>query len=144
MLVDIVHSVRQNIRVICPSPLFIHDFRRCVPVASRTRWDASVTYREGTWRGSSEHKESERICGFSSVPLLLFVFADSIVEMRSTFAVLASSVLPVAFAATYGLVDNHVGADFLSTFTHEAISDPTHGRVWVFDSLVVAFRRAHA
>ena len=88
-----------------------------------------MTYLEGLGGGPSEHKESEWACGISSAPLLLLVLAGSVVEMRSTFAVLASSVLPVAFAATYGLVDNHVGTDFLSTFTHEAISDPTHGRV---------------
>lgn len=32
-------------------------------------------------------------------------------------------------AATYHLSDNIVGTDFLDEFTHEAISDPTHGRV---------------
>lgn len=31
--------------------------------------------------------------------------------------------------ATYHLSDNIVGTDFLNEFTHEAISDPTHGRV---------------
>nr|2CL2_A Chain A, PUTATIVE LAMINARINASE [Phanerodontia chrysosporium]2W39_A Chain A, PUTATIVE LAMINARINASE [Phanerodontia chrysosporium]2W52_A Chain A, PUTATIVE LAMINARINASE [Phanerodontia chrysosporium] len=31
--------------------------------------------------------------------------------------------------ATYHLEDNWVGSAFLSTFTHEAIADPTHGRV---------------
>ncbi|KAI0341217.1 endo-beta-glucanase [Trametopsis cervina] len=51
--------------------------------------------------------------------------------MRSTTfaALVACSLLPSALAATYGLTDNHVGADFLNTFTHEAIADPTHGRV---------------
>lgn len=78
--------------------------------------------------GFSEYKEGETACGFSSVPLLLLVFAGSIVKMRSTFAVLAS-LLSVAFATTYQLTDNHVGTDFLSTFTHEAIGDPTNGRV---------------
>ena len=34
--------------------------------------------------------------------------------------------------ATYHLSDNIVGTDFLNEFTHEAISDPTHGRVYVY------------
>ncbi|PSR71763.1 hypothetical protein PHLCEN_2v12367 [Hermanssonia centrifuga] len=42
---------------------------------------------------------------------------------------LASSLAPRAIAATYGLTDNHVGSDFLTSFTHEAIADPTNGRV---------------
>ncbi|TCD62347.1 hypothetical protein EIP91_007045 [Steccherinum ochraceum] len=46
-----------------------------------------------------------------------------------TLAVAAASVAPTALAATYSLSDNHVGSDFLSSFVHEAIADPTHGRV---------------
>jgi hypothetical protein len=42
--------------------------------------------------------------------------------------VLASSAT-FASAATYKLQDNFVGEGFLSGFEHEAISDPTHGRV---------------
>ncbi|KZT18498.1 glycoside hydrolase family 16 protein [Neolentinus lepideus HHB14362 ss-1] len=38
-----------------------------------------------------------------------------------------------ALAATYGLSDNHVGSDFLTSFTHETIQDPTHGRVTYVD-----------
>ena len=44
------------------------------------------------------------------------------------FAFLAS-FLPSALAATYSLTDTYIGKDFLTGFTHEAISDPTHGRV---------------
>ncbi|KAI0698253.1 putative laminarinase [Cytidiella melzeri] len=47
-----------------------------------------------------------------------------------TFATLiACPLIPTALAATYGLSDNFVGASFLSGFVHEAIADPTGGRV---------------
>ena len=50
--------------------------------------------------------------------------------MRSTAALFAISALfPSAFAATYNLKDSFVGESFLSGFTHQAIADPTHGRV---------------
>ncbi|GJE92266.1 glycoside hydrolase family 16 protein [Phanerochaete sordida] len=51
--------------------------------------------------------------------------------MRATltsFVVLASC-LSRALGATYALTDNYVGSTFLSTWVHEAIADPTHGRV---------------
>ncbi|KAL5510983.1 hypothetical protein ACEPAG_3702 [Sanghuangporus baumii] len=35
----------------------------------------------------------------------------------------------IAYGATYSLSDNIVGRTFLSEFSHQAISDPTHGRV---------------
>ena len=44
-------------------------------------------------------------------------------------AFVASSFVSSGFAATYHLSDNWVGSAFLNAFTHEAISDPTHGRV---------------
>ncbi|KAK7692230.1 hypothetical protein QCA50_003855 [Cerrena zonata] len=43
--------------------------------------------------------------------------------------IFTSSFVVSTLAATYQLSDNHVGTDFLSTFVHEAIPDPTHGRV---------------
>ncbi|EJD04695.1 glycoside hydrolase family 16 protein [Fomitiporia mediterranea MF3/22] len=43
--------------------------------------------------------------------------------------VLFSTCIGAARAATYSLSDNIVGTKFLSEFTHQAISDPTHGRV---------------
>lgn len=48
-------------------------------------------------------------------------------------AVFVSLVLAVTSvrAATYSLKDNFVGSSFLTGFTHEAIADPTHGRVLV-------------
>ncbi|TCD68804.1 hypothetical protein EIP91_009671 [Steccherinum ochraceum] len=46
-----------------------------------------------------------------------------------SFAVAAASLVPSAFASIYSLSDNHVGKDFLTSFTHETIADPTHGRV---------------
>ncbi|KAH8100225.1 putative laminarinase [Cristinia sonorae] len=50
-------------------------------------------------------------------------------QLRLSLALAAASVVPTALAATYSLSDNHVGSDFLSSFVHEAIADPTHGRV---------------
>ncbi|KDQ51417.1 glycoside hydrolase family 16 protein [Jaapia argillacea MUCL 33604] len=44
------------------------------------------------------------------------------------FAILASLV-PAALAATYSLTDDYVGPNFLTGFTHQAIADPTNGRV---------------
>ncbi|TBU64642.1 2 beta-glucanase [Dichomitus squalens] len=50
--------------------------------------------------------------------------------MRSTAALLAvSSLVTSALGATYPLKDSFVGEGFLSGFVHEAIADPTHGRV---------------
>ncbi|KAL4250119.1 Glycoside hydrolase family 16 protein [Abortiporus biennis] len=49
--------------------------------------------------------------------------------MSVKFFLLLSSIFSTAFCATYTLSDNYVGSNFLSTFTHEAIADPTHGRV---------------
>ncbi|KAH7344535.1 putative laminarinase [Rhizoctonia solani] len=39
------------------------------------------------------------------------------------------AVASVAQAATYTVSDTFIGSSFLSGFTHEAIADPTHGRV---------------
>ncbi|GJE87869.1 glycoside hydrolase family 16 protein [Phanerochaete sordida] len=44
-------------------------------------------------------------------------------------SLVAAALAPSAYAATYHLSDNWVGSAFLSAFTHEAIADPTHGRV---------------
>ena len=50
--------------------------------------------------------------------------------MRSTAALFAISTLfSSALGATYNAKDSFVGEGFLSGFTHEAIADPTHGRV---------------
>ena len=37
-----------------------------------------------------------------------------------------------AMGATYGQTDSISGSGFLSAFSHQAIADPTHGRVYVF------------
>ncbi|KAI0762600.1 2 beta-glucan [Fomes fomentarius] len=50
--------------------------------------------------------------------------------MRSTAALFAVSALcSSALGATYNLKDKFVGQDFLTGFSHQAIADPTHGRV---------------
>ncbi|CAL1706273.1 unnamed protein product [Somion occarium] len=48
-------------------------------------------------------------------------------------ALLFTSFICSVFAVNYQLSDNHVGSDFLSSFVHEAIADPTHGRVTYVD-----------
>ena len=48
--------------------------------------------------------------------------------MRSYLTFLAAA-LPGTFAFTYSLTDTFKGTDFLTAWSHEAIADPTHGRV---------------
>ncbi|KAI0757393.1 2 beta-glucanase [Daedaleopsis nitida] len=50
--------------------------------------------------------------------------------MRSTAVLFVVSALCTsALGATYNAKDSFVGQDFLTGFTHQAIADPTHGRV---------------
>ena len=46
-------------------------------------------------------------------------------------AILALTAPVVVDADTFTLSDTYQGSGFLSGFSHEAISDPTHGRVYV-------------
>jgi hypothetical protein len=46
----------------------------------------------------------------------------------ATFALSAALSLAPAISA-YTLTDNYVGSSFLTGFDHQAIADPTHGRV---------------
>lgn len=48
-------------------------------------------------------------------------------------ALSALALLPAVHGATYSLKQNNVGTDFLKNFVHEAIADPTHGRVTYVD-----------
>lgn len=51
--------------------------------------------------------------------------------MLRSFATLVVAFLAAsALASTYSLSDNYVGADFLSSWTHQNIPDPTNGRVY--------------
>ena len=45
------------------------------------------------------------------------------------FLAILASILPVALADIYSISDTYIGKDFLTGFVHEAIGDPTHGRV---------------
>ncbi|KAH8086636.1 putative laminarinase [Cristinia sonorae] len=46
------------------------------------------------------------------------------------FLLLAPALLSsTALAGSYGISDNIIGAEFLNEFVHDAIPDPTHGRV---------------
>lgn len=50
----------------------------------------------------------------------------------------AVALTPGALSATYQISDTFIGTSFLDGFSHEAISDPTHGRVYVqFISFVI-------
>ncbi|TFK92165.1 glycoside hydrolase family 16 protein [Polyporus arcularius HHB13444] len=54
--------------------------------------------------------------------------------MRSTAALFTlSAVVSSALGATYPVKDSFVGQDFLTGFVHQAIADPTHGRVQYVD-----------
>ena len=64
------------------------------------------------------------------VPYVLSLSFSFIFAMRSTAALFAvSALVSSALGATYNLKDTFVGEGFLSGFTHQAIPDPTHGRV---------------
>ncbi|KAG8691660.1 hypothetical protein FRC09_011564, partial [Ceratobasidium sp. 395] len=41
----------------------------------------------------------------------------------------AAAAASLARAATYSVSDTFIGSSFLTGFNHEAIADPTHGRV---------------
>lgn len=59
-------------------------------------------------------------------------FLSKLPTMASLRALLLLATLVVpTLGATYNLVDTYQGAGFLSGFTHQAIADPTHGRVYV-------------
>lgn len=57
--------------------------------------------------------------------------------LGNSFLLLSATLLSagpsLVFAASYTLSDNFVGSGFLSGFTHEAIADPTNGRVTYVD-----------
>jgi hypothetical protein len=57
--------------------------------------------------------------------------------MKVTFSLAAGAITLLSFTrpvltATYPLSDAIVGSDFYKAFNFEAISDPSHGRVYVF------------
>ncbi|KAJ3553250.1 hypothetical protein NM688_g3716 [Phlebia brevispora] len=58
--------------------------------------------------------------------------------MYYTTLLAAFSLTAGVHAASYTLSDNYVGSDFLTAFQHQAIPDPTNGRVLVFLFTVTA------
>lgn len=74
-----------------------------------------------------------RSCGFHPLPFphdFSSTPSPYLITMRSTAALFAVSTLfSSALGATYNVKDSFVGESFLSGFTHQAIADPTHGRV---------------
>jgi hypothetical protein len=58
----------------------------------------------------------------------------------ASLAIFAFAVVTSTTAWT--LSDNYVGSGFLSGFSHQSISDPTHGRVYVYIRLHIN-SRAH-
>ncbi|KAJ3531983.1 hypothetical protein NM688_g7492 [Phlebia brevispora] len=68
----------------------------------------------------------------------------SFVGMRSVIVLLVA-LLPNALAIQYSIDDSYVGTDFLSAFVHEAIDDPSHGRVnYVNESTALAENLTYA
>ena len=66
----------------------------------------------------------------SLFPFSFYAFSHDFLVMRPTAALFTlSALVSSALGATYPLKDKFVGQDFLSGFCHEAIADPTHGRV---------------
>jgi hypothetical protein len=60
------------------------------------------------------------------------LFHDFIMHFTTSFAAVAALALaPSAMAEVWTLKDTFIGPSFLTGFTHEAIADPTHGRVYV-------------
>ena len=55
--------------------------------------------------------------------------------MKSFISLLYIALTPVVLGATYHQTDSHQGIGFLKSFSHQAISDPTHGRVCVLTTL---------
>ncbi|THH28434.1 hypothetical protein EUX98_g5747 [Antrodiella citrinella] len=53
--------------------------------------------------------------------------------MLSLYLALIASIVPTALAGAYAITDTYVGSAFLSSFVHENILDPTHGRVNYLD-----------
>ena len=71
----------------------------------------------------------------SPIPFLrarreLYPFTTTMLPTCATAFVFAALVVP-ALGASYTLSDTYMGSGFLSGFTHQAIADPTHGRVYV-------------
>lgn len=78
------------------------------------------------------YKKHLRICSINrQLSCTLSNLALDFTMRSAIFTLAATALFPSALAATYGLTDNYIGSSFLSTFTWEAIADPTAGRVSV-------------
>ena len=77
-----------------------------------------------------EHKEKRAVLRVFFSPALSSLGRKQTgsLSMRS-FVVAAVALLPSAYALTYHATDTFIGKDFLSSWSHEAIADPTRGRV---------------
>ena len=75
----------------------------------------------------------------SSIPFLrarreLYPYSSTMLATCATALVFAALVVPT-LGASYTLSDTYQGSGFLSGFAHQAIADPTHGRVYVLPPL---------
>ena len=62
--------------------------------------------------------------------------------LLATFSVISLAQIPAILGATYTLSDTIVGNAFYDAFSWQAISDPTHGRVYgLFTSIIFYVRR---
>ncbi|KIJ39902.1 glycoside hydrolase family 16 protein, partial [Sphaerobolus stellatus SS14] len=52
-----------------------------------------------------------------------------LIHIRTSLAIGVAILPAVSMATTWSLTDTFVGTGFLSAFSHQAIADPTHGRV---------------
>lgn len=66
--------------------------------------------------------DSTKICGGS--------YRLSVYKTGASTSTTTTSTAPVSTATrSYSIVDTYIGPSFLTGFTHQAIPDPTNGRV---------------
>lgn len=83
-------------------------------------------------RPSSPHRHQPEASQLPPAPTLLYITLRAPLA-RAMFAsralLLLTGLAARVLGAQYAQSDSHQGDGFLKSFTHEAISDPTHGRV---------------
>ena len=83
-----------------------------------TQWHLNPPQISRKYSASSPTSYALSLCPLNRLDMLILPIAP----------LLSYLVLSVR-GATYGQVDSFSGKDFLSGFVHQAIPDPTHGRV---------------
>lgn len=98
-----------------------------VGLAMECRWHLGAKSEKMVRKCRTGIKMKAKLTSSTDDSLSYFLSIDNMHFV--SLAVLLAGSLPAAFAATYHMSDNWVGSAFLSAFVHEAIADPTHGRV---------------